>query len=156
MPPTLPPVHWQLISVDRHLTALAGNLFRVNAHDVVDYALQRRARLREYATGRVSAAELCDAHPHLLLAARHYGEPVAHSCPLCQREALRYVHYVYGDQLGQVAGQAKSTRELAQLSQRFPRFTVYRVEVCTHCRWNHLARSFVVSNEDRPPAVAGG
>jgi hypothetical protein len=128
----------------------------VNARDVVDYALQRRARLYEYSSGRVSAAELCDAHPHLLMAARHYGEPAPQPCPVCKRETLCHVHYVYGDELGQVAGQAKSSGELRLLSNRFGRFSVYRVEVCTSCRWNHLARSFVLSNEGRPPAAAGG
>jgi len=123
---------------------------------VVDYALKRRSRLHDYAAGRVSAAELCDAHPHLLLAARHYGEPAPQPCPICKRETLQNVHYVYGDELGQMAGQAKSTGELRLLTTRFPRFTVYRVEVCTHCRWNHLSRSFVLSNEHRPPAAAGG
>jgi hypothetical protein len=128
----------------------------VNAHDVVDYALQRRARLREYAAGRVSAAELCDAHPHLLLAARHYGETASQACPICKRKTLCHVHYVYGDQLGTMAGQAKSSGELRLLATRFEQFKVYRVEVCTHCRWNHLARSFVLSNEGRSPAAAGG
>jgi hypothetical protein len=128
----------------------------VLARDVVDYALKRRSRLRELATGRVSAAEVCDAHPHLLLAARHYGEPAPAPCPVCRRETLQHVHYVYGDELGQVAGQAKSSRELRLLSDRFPRFKVYRVEVCTNCRWNHLARSFVLIDEGRPPAAAGG
>jgi hypothetical protein len=127
----------------------------VIARDVVDYALQRRARLRDYAAGRVSAAELCDAHPHLLLAARHYGEPAPHPCPLCKRETLQHVHYVYGDALGQMAGQAKSTRELQMLALRFPKFTVYRVEVCAQCRWNHLARSFVVLGETAPAAADG-
>ncbi len=130
-----------------------------NARDVIDYALQRRAVLTDIASGRASAAEACDAHPYLLLAARHYGEPASQRCPVCAKPGLRHVHYVYGDALGKAAGQAKSVRELGRLARTTDDFDVYVVEVCPSCHWNHLIRSFVLGRDaDTPgtPSAADG
>ncbi|MDP9093827.1 MAG: DUF5318 domain-containing protein [Actinomycetota bacterium] len=112
--------------------------------DVVDYALQRRALLTDVASGRRAGTEACDAHPYLLLAAKHYGQLVATPCPVCDHRHQRHVHYVYGNALGKSAGQAKSVAELAQLAREHAEFDVYVVEVCPDCRWNHLVRSFVL------------
>jgi Family of unknown function (DUF5318) len=122
----------------------------VRPRDIVDHALQRRAVLTDLANGRASASEVCDAHPYLRLAARHYGEPTAHSCPICRKLSIRHVHYVYGEALGRSAGQAKSIGELAHLSARLPEFDVYVVEVCLECGWNHLLRSFVLGEDGGP------
>jgi hypothetical protein len=116
----------------------------VSQRDIVDYALQRRAALADIASGRISRAEACDAHPYLLLAARHYGEPSPTPCPVCERDHQLHVHYAYGDALGKSAGQAKSRAELAQLAHGHAEFDVYVVEVCPDCGWNHLIRSFVL------------
>lgn len=116
--------------------------------DVIDYALQRRALLGDIASGRRSPAEACDAHPHLLLAAKHYGAPSPDACPLCARFSQRRVLYVFGDALGKTSGQAKTPSELAQLAAAHTEFDVYVVEVCTECNWNHLIRSFVLGRAD--------
>jgi hypothetical protein len=116
--------------------------------DVVDFALQRRALLADVAHGRTSLAEACDAHPYLLLAAKHYGEATATPCPVCEHRNQRHVHYVYGSALGRSAGQAKSSTELSQLAQLHTEFDVYVVEVCVDCGWNHLIRSFVLGRAD--------
>lgn len=116
----------------------------MSQRDIVDYALQRRAALADLASGRRSLAEACDAHPYLLLAARHYGEPSPTPCPVCERSHQQHVHYVYGDALGKTAGQAKARGELAQLAHNHGEFEVYVVEVCPDCGWNHLIRSFVL------------
>jgi uncharacterized protein DUF5318 len=115
----------------------------------VDYALQRRAVLTDLASGRRSLAEACDAHPYLLLAARHYGEPFPAPCPVCERRHQVLVHYVYGHALGRCSGQAKTPAELAALDAQFDEFDVYAVQVCPDCGWNHLVRSFVLG---RPAA----
>ncbi len=130
------------------MCAGARTLARVRPRDVVDYALQRRARLTELAAGRVPAHDACDAHPYLKLAARHYGVPTAHECPVCRKARLDHVHYVYGDALGRSAGQAKSLGELNILASQISEFTVYAVEVCRGCGWNHLLRSFVLGSDD--------
>jgi hypothetical protein len=116
----------------------------VSQRDVVDYALQRRAALADVAVGRTSRADVCDAHPYLLLAARHYGETSPVPCPVCEKRNQRLVHYVYGEALGKSSGQAKSQGELAQLAMTRAEFDVYVVEVCTDCGWNHLIRSFTL------------
>jgi len=116
----------------------------VSKRDVIDYGLQRRALLSDVASGRRTQAEACDAHPHLLLAARHYGTPSPAACPVCARRRLQHVHYVFGQSLGKVSGQAKSIAELAQLDGTRTEFDVYVVEVCPDCGWNHLIRSFVL------------
>ena len=123
--------------------------------EVVEYALQRRAVLGDIASGRVSRADACDAHPYLLLAARHYGERTEIPCPVCDRRHQRHVHYVYGDELGKAAGQAKTRGELAELAHRLGEFDVYVVEVCTDCGWNHLIRSFVLGHPAEAAAADG-
>ena len=111
---------------------------------VVDYALQRRARLAALFAGRASRHDVCDAHPYLLRAARFHGLPCPVPCPVCAKDDLRQVSYVYGDALKTTSGQAKSPAELAELAARTGEFTVYQVEVCRDCGWNHLMTSFVL------------
>ena len=113
---------------------------------VVDYALQRRALLAEVRTGRVSATEACDAHPYLQRAAKYHGVVSDTSCPVCRKDRLTHVHYVYGDELRHMSGQAKSPRELPQLETVHGEFSVYVVEVCPTCGWNHLTVSFVLGH----------
>jgi uncharacterized protein DUF5318 len=124
------------------------------ARDVIDFALKRRVVLADLAAGRVPPAEVCDAQPYLKLAARHYGEPASIGCPVCSGPGLRRVHYVYGDALGTVAGQAKHVRELRAMRSRFDQFTVYQVEVCLDCGWNHLLRTFVLDRDDPTASTA--
>jgi hypothetical protein len=100
--------------------------------------------LGDVRSGRIARSEACDAHPYLLLAARHYGEASPTPCPVCDKRHMRHVHYAYGDALGKSAGQAKSRVELAQLAGQHEEFDVYVVEVCPDCGWNHLIRSFVL------------
>jgi hypothetical protein len=127
------------------------------ARDVVEYALQRRALLAEVAVGRRPVAEACDAHPYLLLAARHYGDPVPNPCPICEHRHEVLVHYVYGSTLGRISGQAKSVAELTMLDAQIDEFDVYAVEVCPDCGWNHLVRSFVLGHRaDEAMTAADG
>lgn len=122
------------------------------SRSIVDYALQRRAVLADLRGGRVGAAEVCDAHPYLLRAAKFHGRPAPAGCPVCRKEAMSEVHYIYGDALKTNAGQAKTTAELAELAQRVPEFSVYVVEVCSECGWNHLTTSFVMGQGTARPA----
>ena len=46
-----------------------------------DYALARRALLRDLERGAVARLDVCDAHPELLRAARHVGEPAPARVP---------------------------------------------------------------------------
>jgi hypothetical protein len=115
------------------------------ARSVVDYALVRRTVLADLAAGRASAHEVCDAQPYLLRAARYHGERTEESCPVCRREPLVQVTYTYGDCFRADAnGRARAPRELAGLAGEYPEFSVYLVEVCAGCRWNHLLASYVL------------
>jgi hypothetical protein len=124
---------------------------RLVPRDVVDFALKRHALLGDVRAGRIPAAEVCDAQAYLKLAARNYGESTQSACPICTGQGLRRVHYVYGDKLGTIAGQAKHPSELIGLAERFDDFRVYLVEVCADCGWNHLIRTFVLGRGSANP-----
>jgi hypothetical protein len=113
---------------------------------VVDYALQRRALLAAVYAGRVGVMEVCDASPYLLRAAKFHGEPSTVSCPLCRKEPLTLVSWVYGEGLKHAAGSARSREELNRMAARYEEFRVYVVEVCRSCSWNHLVQSYVLGN----------
>jgi hypothetical protein len=117
------------------------------ARAVVDYALARRAALADLAAGRLSPHDACDAQHYLLRAARYHGEAAGEACPVCARGALVHVTYTYGDCFRpDVNGRARAPRELLGLAGEHPEFSVYLVEVCPECRWNHLLASYVLGN----------
>ena len=118
---------------------------------VVDYGLARRATLASVLSGHTTIADVCDAHPYLLRAAKFHGEPTEVRCPICRKAKLTHVTYVYGDELGQYEGRVKQTRELAEMAAEYGEFRVYVVEVCQSCGWNHLASSYVLGTGE--PAV---
>ena len=111
---------------------------------VVDYALQRRALLAEVYSGRVGTMEVCDASPYLVRAAKFHGQPTETSCPVCRKEQLTLVSWVYGDELKHIAGSARTPDELDRMNSLYGEFTVYVVEVCRTCSWNHLVQSYVL------------
>src|SRR5437764_3742966 len=73
-----------------------------------DYALARRAVLRDLRRGVVTRLDVCDAHPELLRAARNVGEPAPHDCPVCGADSVRLVSYVYGEKLREANGRCIS------------------------------------------------
>jgi hypothetical protein len=123
---------------------------------VVDYSLQKRALLREVFSGRVGTYEVCDASPYLKNAARFHGEPTDVRCPICRRENLTYVHYIYGDELKQSAGQARTLAELPVLAMTLREFQVFVVEVCRGCAWNHLVEQFLLGRDGLAVASDAG
>ncbi|MET9343501.1 DUF5318 family protein [Nonomuraea sp. NPDC003804] len=120
---------------------------------VVDYGLAKRAAVRSLRSGHASTRDVCDAQPHLLRAARHFGEPTERPCPVCARENVTNVTYVYGDALGRHAGRAKATSEILEMAHDYEEFRVYVVEVCQGCSWNHLTVSYVLGTG--PPDSVG-
>src|SRR3954449_1068837 len=117
---------------------------------VVDYSLQRRAVLAGVYAGRTGLFEVCDASPYLSRAAKYHGQTTDVACPVCRKERLTLVNYVYGDHLGPTAGQAKTEAELARMDAVQEEFSVYTVEVCRSCGWNHLDASYVLGTEPAP------
>ena len=114
---------------------------------VVDYSLQKRALLRDVHSGKVGTLEVCDASPYLKNAARFHGEPTDDRCPVCRRDNLTLVHYIYGDELKQSAGQARKLAELPVLAMTLREFQVFVVEVCQSCAWNHLIEQFLLGRD---------
>ncbi len=114
--------------------------------DVVDHALDRRAALRRLFRGGMLDSDLCDADPYLLKAARFHGELAGQACPACRDEGLVTVTYVYGDELGPYSGRIRETKDLPRMAHEFGRFSVYVVEVCQHCHWNFLLRTYVLGD----------
>ena len=109
-----------------------------------DYALARRAVLRDYRRGTLTKLDVCDAHPELIRAARHIGEEAGLDCPICGGGHVRHVRYVYGEALKHANGRAiASPVELERLGSAVDEFACYVVEVCVDCRWNHLHRRYL-------------
>lgn len=102
----------------------------------VDYTLAKRAVLRDWRAGRVCRADICDAHPDLLRAARYCGDPVHDPCPVCGK-ALVLVAYAFADELKKDNGRVWPRDDLAPLL-KFREARLYTVEVCADCSWNHL------------------
>ena len=116
----------------------------------MDYSLQRRAVLADVYAGRTGLFEVCDASPYLSRAAKYHGEVTDVPCPVCRKDRVTLVSYVYGESLGHVSGQAKTRAELARMDGMQEEFSVYEVEVCRGCGWNHLDCSYVLGNEPEP------
>lgn len=112
--------------------------------------MQRRALLAEVHAGRVGVGEVCDASPYLLRAARFHGEPSDQTCPMCRKERLTLVSWIFGNSLKHAAGSARNPGEIEQLANSSPDFSVYVVEVCRTCSWNHLVLSYVTGTGDPP------
>jgi hypothetical protein len=109
----------------------------------IDYTLDKRATLVGLFRGVVDA---CDADPYLMRAAKYHGEKVDRKCPVCKRSELVELRYTFGDQLGQFSGRIKSPQELAAMESEFGEFSVYVVEVCRDCSWNHLCSTFLLGD----------
>ncbi len=112
---------------------------------VVDYTLAKRALLRDAARGLLGIADLTDAHPELMRAAKHVGEPTRHDCPVCGKEKLVLLAYVYGDDLKNNNGRVWSLQTALRLAAAHAGSSCYVVEVCNGCRWNHLSEAYTAT-----------
>jgi uncharacterized protein DUF5318 len=109
---------------------------------VVDYTLAKRALLRAAGIGLLNSTDICDAHPELMRAARHVGEPTRNDCPVCGKEKLVLLAYVYGDTLKQENGRVWSIATGLRMAASHPGSSCYVVEVCRRCSWNHLREAY--------------
>jgi hypothetical protein len=112
----------------------------------IDYSLDKRATLLALFRGVVDA---CDADPYLMRAAKHHGEKVDRKCPVCKKDSLVELRYTFGDQLGQYSGRIKNGEELLDMESEFGEFSVYVVEVCRDCSWNHLCSTYLLRRRSR-------
>ena len=109
----------------------------------VDYTLAKRALLGEVRSGLTSWTDVCDAHPELIRAAKHVGEPSRRDCPFCRKTKLKLVTYVYGEGLRENNGRVWPLDVGLSMAADRPGSWCYVVEVCTECQWNHLHEAFV-------------
>ncbi len=114
----------------------------------VDYSLQRRRTLEELrgALRTMVSHEALEADPMLIRAALHHGTLTDRRCPVNNCGRLLTLNYTFGDQLGQYSGRIKSEQELEEMENEYGEFTVYVVEVCTDCGWNHVIESYVLGD----------
>ena len=127
--------------------------------DVVDHALARRALLASLYGGGLftttSSYDVCDASHFLKSAAQAYGVRTDRTCPVCRKERLDEVAWVYGDDIGDYSGSARNAAQLEALDRAYPDFAVHEVEVCRRCGWNHLVRSYRAGTPGRQPLRKG-
>ena len=109
----------------------------------IDYSLDKRATQLALFRGVVDA---CDADPYLMRAAKYHGEKVERKCPVCKKDSLVELRYTFGDQLGQFSGRIKNGDELSEMESEFGEFSVYVVEVCRDCSWNHLCSTYLLGD----------
>lgn len=116
----------------------------------IDYRMARRATIREVREGIKGRGDVCDAHPELVRAGKHIGEPVKGGCPLCRKDRLRHVTYVFPT-WGKTKhrGQAVPASSVGRMRQRFGDLGVYTVEVCLDCHWHHLVEKMDVEARDK-------
>jgi hypothetical protein len=110
----------------------------------IDYRLERRRLVAEYRKGRLARHEVCDAHPELVRAASNVGEETSERCPICEEAELVLVRYVFGPGMPAHGRCITAPGELKKLARGGER-ACYVIEVCPSCRWNHLARTFLLT-----------
>jgi hypothetical protein len=102
--------------------------------------------------GRTGVSDVCDASPYLVRAAKFHGVVTDQPCPVCRKEPLTNVFWIYGDEIKHLAGSARRPEELEDLAGKVGEFSVYQVEVCRTCSWNHLIASFVMGRDGEQEA----
>lgn len=118
----------------------------------VDHRLARRALVNQVKKGRVSRDSVCDAHPELIRAARNLGEPTSTRCPICERENVVLVTYIFGHGLPKHGKCVTDRRDVEKLQRTPHDYAAYVVEACVSCRWHHLLKVLPVHGRGRTRA----
>lgn len=119
----------------------------------VDHRLARRALVNQVKKGRVSRDSVCDAHPELIRAARNLGEPTSTLCPICERENVVLVTYIFGHGLPKHGKCVTDRRDVEKLQRTPHDYAAYVVEACVSCRWHHLLRVLPIHGRGRTRAA---
>ena len=122
----------------------------------IDYRLARQSLISEFKKGRIDRQEVCDAQAELMRAAKNVGEPSTRLCPICEDANVVLVTYVFGPRMPP-SGKCVTTKAEMKALQRQSDgdLAAYVVEVCPSCKWNHLARTFLLAGTKRRSARSG-
>lgn len=123
----------------------------------VDYRMARRATIRDVREGLTPIDSVCDAHPDLVRAGTHIGDPIDAPCPMCEQdESLAHVTYVFPS-FGKAARNGTAVPRASLLAQmrRHGDLRVYTVEVCLECSWHHLVEKFDLVPKARTDSLSG-
>ncbi len=111
----------------------------------VDYRLARFNTIQGFRNGSLLQDEICDAQPMLRRNAFYCGRQSGEDCPICGKDELVNVDYVFGPRLPAHGRCLSSPGELVRLKARVGIYVLYTIEVCVACAWNHLVRIIPVS-----------
>ena len=107
----------------------------------IDYRLAREATLQAWREGDLATDQVCDAQRELRRNAEFCGIDLRSPCPVCEKNDLVEVTYVFGPRLPKHGRCVTSDKEMARIDARKSASQGYVVEVCVGCGWNHLIRS---------------
>ncbi len=120
-------------------------VLELNLPASIDYRLRSRAVARDLQRGRIFRSEVCDATDELMRVAEGVGEPQNIPCPICAKNELVNVRFLFGKKLGPAGRCMADTAELVRITSAGRGiFTCYVVEVCKSCAWNYLIHSFPI------------
>ncbi len=114
--------------------------------NVVDHALARREAILEIRRTAGFNFDGADTDPYLLRAAKYYGQTTDRLCPICRKTVLDELTYVYSVELGHASGKIVKPVELPKMATQYGFLSIYTVEVCQGCGWNHALVSYVLGD----------
>lgn len=113
---------------------------------VVDHALARREAILEIRRTAGFNFDGSDTDPYLLRAAKYYGQTTDRLCPICSKITLNELTYVYSVELGHASGKIVKPTDLPRMATQYGFLSIYTVEVCQGCGWNHALVSYVLGD----------
>ena len=116
----------------------------------IDHRLTRRALINNFRRGEVSRDTLCDAHPELMRVAKNFGRATRAKCPICVKDQLVTVSYLFGPRLPSHGRFIATRDEIERFDERPERFTAYLIEVCRTCSWHHLLKTRILGGHRKP------
>ncbi len=114
--------------------------------EVIDHTLSRNAAVADWHRTGGLDSDACDADPYLIRAAKWHGEGTTRDCPICAKEPLVELTYVFSKELGAFSGRLYPRLEIPVIAKEHGVLRVFIVEVCKGCHWNHVTTSFVVGD----------
>jgi len=119
-----------------------------NATATVNYRLAKQRVVDSVERGVRAQHEVCDAQPELRRVAHHHSVAIAEACPICDGDDLVAVTFAFGSGLPKAGRCVADRSEFDKLKRRGKPSTVYLIEVCRQCWWNHMRESFELDGSE--------